>query len=464
MWGQRVRQRNQCSKLVASRDKEVNQAARDSNAVLVCCVEDRIMDYGASFHATCCKEELERFKLRSGKVRLVDDKTLDIAGIGDAVLKTSFGYHVGFGDQQWKVTKCSLVVAHGNKRGSLFMVEVHPKGIDTIINGSGSAAMWHQILGDMSKIGGLGKQKKLSFIMSEKTRKLQKLKQTAAGVAVGLHIPEGEWRGKDTSLAHLKVFGCDSFVKVKDVCGEAMKYSIYEARSATDSSSLTKLIQKSQVVLVDILENLAENDNIVAEHGLSSEITQSPDGALFKEGGSETPQVRRSTRESRASVRYSPLANYLLLTKNGEPESYLEALSSKESVQWKKAINEEMVSLEKNQTCYLVRISVGKKASQRLWMFKVKEEQDSSKSWAKLVRILISEGSLSLLKIFGTKSLAAMFTRIPCIESLLALRLVGVTCSRVPYVQRHRKVRAVALLKGRWFEVYRDYLRRRAVK
>ncbi|GKE40048.1 poly [ADP-ribose] polymerase 1, partial [Tanacetum coccineum] len=33
---------------------------------------------------------------------------------------------------------------------------------------------------------------------------------------------------------------------------------------------------------------------------------------------------------------------------------------------------------------------------------------------------------------------------------------------RVSYVRRYRKVRAVALLKGRWFEVYRDYLRRRA--
>ncbi|GKF50295.1 hypothetical protein Tco_0146762, partial [Tanacetum coccineum] len=50
-------------------------------------------------------------------------------------------YHVGFGDQQWKVTKGSLVVAHGNKRGSLYMVEVHPEGIDTIINGSGSAVV-----------------------------------------------------------------------------------------------------------------------------------------------------------------------------------------------------------------------------------------------------------------------------------------------------------------------------------
>ncbi|GKF31909.1 retrovirus-related pol polyprotein from transposon TNT 1-94, partial [Tanacetum coccineum] len=58
----------------------------------------------------------------------------------------------------------------------------------------------------------------------------------------------------------------------------------------------------------------------------------------------------------------------------------------KESVQWKKAIIEEMVSLEKNQTCSLVRISTGKKASQRLWMFKVKEEQNGRKRYkARLV-------------------------------------------------------------------------------
>ncbi|GJY88896.1 retrovirus-related pol polyprotein from transposon TNT 1-94 [Tanacetum coccineum] len=356
-------------------------------------------------------------------------------------------------------------------------------------------------------------------------------------VPIGLRIPEEEWRGKDTSLAYLKVIGCNSFVKVKDVCGEAMKCtfignssdemrysfwdtkshqviqsrditfvdSIYGVRSATNSSSLTKPIQKSQVVLVDIPENLVENDSIAAEHGLRG-------------------RLRRSTRESRAPVRCSSSANYLLLTENGEPESFSEALSSKESVQWKKAIIEEMVSLEKNQTCSLVILPAGKKASQSLWMFRqgfsaswagrkprvqiegnfvrtyssteamvddmlvagsdmaefnkpkwqlplvfemknrcsekhvlsyvltvgvttVKWESRLQKSitiytknsihlaknlkvcsWTKLVRILISEGSLSLLKILRTKSLAEMFTRIPCIESLLALCLVGAAC------------------------------------
>ncbi|GJZ11713.1 copia protein [Tanacetum coccineum] len=88
----------------ASKDKEVNMA-RDSDDALACYVEntvkDRIMDSGASFHATYCKEELERFKLRSGKVRLADNKTLDIAGVGDVILKISFGTSWTLKDVRW---------------------------------------------------------------------------------------------------------------------------------------------------------------------------------------------------------------------------------------------------------------------------------------------------------------------------------------------------------------------------
>ncbi|GKC20742.1 hypothetical protein Tco_1022892, partial [Tanacetum coccineum] len=74
-------------------DKEVNMIARASDDVLVCCVEntveDRIMDSGASFHVTYCKEELERFKLRFGlKRRIISIGQLD-----------EEGYHIGFEDQ-----------------------------------------------------------------------------------------------------------------------------------------------------------------------------------------------------------------------------------------------------------------------------------------------------------------------------------------------------------------------------
>ncbi|GKE54678.1 hypothetical protein Tco_1489834, partial [Tanacetum coccineum] len=135
----------ECSKLVASRVKEVNMAARDSDDALA-------------------------LGMLSSKLPLVQVGLSRMLG--------------------------SLVVARGNKRGSLYMVEVHPEGIGAIIEGS---ALFSTRLGDIGRIGmnmlaskgnvpsawnvdiyfckpdGLGKQKKVSFKMSEKTRKLQRL-------------------------------------------------------------------------------------------------------------------------------------------------------------------------------------------------------------------------------------------------------------------------------------------------
>ncbi|GKA91695.1 retrovirus-related pol polyprotein from transposon TNT 1-94, partial [Tanacetum coccineum] len=132
-------------------------------------------------------------------------------------------------------------------------------------------------------------------------------------VPLGFQITEEEWQGKEVSLAHLKVFGCDSYVKVKDVTRDKLnaksmkctfigynsyemgyrfwdskgqkvvrsrdvtfnKDSLYGAKAATGYSNLTEPNQKDQVVLEESLENLA-NKSIVSEHGLSSKITQSP--------------------------------------------------------------------------------------------------------------------------------------------------------------------------------------------
>ncbi|GJX84656.1 hypothetical protein Tco_0335430 [Tanacetum coccineum] len=100
---------------------------------------------------------------------------------------------------------------------------------------------------------------------------------------------------KDTSLTLLKVFGCDSFVKVKDICEEAMKCTFISSGSDEmrysfqdmKSHQLNEANTEESVVLVDIPENLAENDNIVLEHGLSSEITQSLGGSSDLSEGSE---------------------------------------------------------------------------------------------------------------------------------------------------------------------------------
>nr|GEW30273.1 reverse transcriptase domain-containing protein [Tanacetum cinerariifolium] len=257
-------------------------------------VKDRIMDFGALFHATYCKEELER---------QLDEE----------------GYHVGFRDQQWKVTKGGLVVACRNKCGSLIGM--------SMLASKCNVPDVRKVDIYFCKPGGLGKQKNISFIMLVKTRKLQR-----GGMA-------------RVSLAYLKVFGCDLFVKVKDVRGEAMKCTFICSGSDEIRYSFwdTKTHQKSQVVLIDILKNLAENDIRVSEHELSSKITQSLGGRLRDSKGTKIHHRVQGSGK-------------------------------------KKAIIEEMVSLEKNQACSLVRLPVGKKASQSLWMFKVKEEQDDSKS------------------------------------------------------------------------------------
>ncbi|GJW40694.1 retrovirus-related pol polyprotein from transposon TNT 1-94 [Tanacetum coccineum] len=516
------RNKSKSWKIGEIKDKEVNMAAGDYDDALVCCVEntidDRIMDSGASFHATYCKEELERFKLRSGKVRLADDKTLDIAGVGDVVLKTSFGtswtlkdvryipglkrrrlisagqleeegYHVGFGDQQWKRRQ-------GNCRGwSKFIQKAmalhllhQSKDLATMILLSKTAAGVAFCVENGIVMLKMVPETPLQFGVAERLSRTFRAESTGIRaeapkmlwadsvsttyliygipyVPIRLRYSRGRRRGKDTSrtleVAQMK---CDTAFRIRRV---------------TRLSEVEILHLRTQFIE-------PENDSIVAEHGLSSEFTQSPGGRLRG------------------------------LLENGEPESYSEALSSKESVQWKKAIIEEMVSLEKNQTWSLVRISAGKKASQRLWMFRVKEEQDDSKrgeasdmaefnslsrqlscpcvemkdrcsekqvlGYVLTVGVKIVEWESRLQKSITiyTKSSIHLAKNLkneePCrdvhqvgdereVEALSSLNLPprllmnGGWC-----LTRERKVRAVALLKGRWFEVYRDYLRRRAVK
>ena len=49
------------------------------------------MDYGASFNVTHSNNIIKNFKQYQGKVRLVDNKSLHIIGVGDMVLKTNLG-------------------------------------------------------------------------------------------------------------------------------------------------------------------------------------------------------------------------------------------------------------------------------------------------------------------------------------------------------------------------------------
>ncbi|GJZ50021.1 hypothetical protein Tco_0604211 [Tanacetum coccineum] len=70
--------------------------------------------------------------------RLVDEKTLEVVGVGDVVLKTTLGTSM---TSKWNVSEGSLVVTLRKKCGSLYMVEVHPDGIDALIDSSGTRGL-----------------------------------------------------------------------------------------------------------------------------------------------------------------------------------------------------------------------------------------------------------------------------------------------------------------------------------
>ena len=94
--------RNQCTApaTLKGKKKEDNSANIIEEVVnddaLICCVEclveSWVMDSGASFHAIPCKDLMLNFRAGNyGKVRLADDETLDIAGMGDINLRTTLG-------------------------------------------------------------------------------------------------------------------------------------------------------------------------------------------------------------------------------------------------------------------------------------------------------------------------------------------------------------------------------------
>ena len=85
--------RNQCPN-----DKQVSIAEDSADEdLLVCCAESSVdswvMDSGASFHATHNSEALQNLVIGDfGKVRLADNRTLKVTGMGDIVLKTPVGF------------------------------------------------------------------------------------------------------------------------------------------------------------------------------------------------------------------------------------------------------------------------------------------------------------------------------------------------------------------------------------
>nr|GEV63572.1 retrovirus-related Pol polyprotein from transposon TNT 1-94 [Tanacetum cinerariifolium] len=234
-------------------------------------VEDRIMNSGASFHATYCKEELERFKLRSGKVRLADDKTLDIASVGDVVLKNSFG-------TSWtlKDVREDKETAETAAEGVVGIIKTFRIVMLKMVSKTPLQLGVAERLSQTFTVESIGPRVEASKILWADSVSTANLIYRIPYFSIGLRIPEEEWQGKDTSLTQAAAqMKCDTAFGIRRV---------------------TKLSEAEILHLwTQFME--PENDSIVAEHGLSLEITQSPGGSSDTSEGSENSRSFEDSRD-----------------------------------------------------------------------------------------------------------------------------------------------------------------------
>ncbi|KAL9250338.1 Retrovirus-related Pol polyprotein from transposon TNT 1-94-like protein [Drosera capensis] len=196
---------------------------------------------------------------------------------------------------------------------------------------------------------------------------------------MGFKIPEKEWQRKEVSLSHLKLFGCVSYVRVKDADRDkldpkAMKCTfigygaddigyrfwddqnrkiirsrdvtfnestVYKDMFAGDAEGTKKPPEKEKAKLEDITDK-----DLAGNSGSSGDRTSEETVPAILE-------VRRSNRTIRAPQRYSP---------------------------------SESLSVMMRHCRWMIRLNGGKKALQNKWVFTVKEEHDGRKRYkARLV-------------------------------------------------------------------------------
>ncbi|KAH9648557.1 hypothetical protein KPL70_025642 [Citrus sinensis] len=194
--------------------------------------------------------------------------------------------------------------------------------------------------------------------------------------AIGLKTAMEMWTGKPADYSYLHAFGCPVYV-------------MYNAQERT------KLDAKSRRCIflgyADGVKGYHEDNGTVKEKSeiVPVYVENNPEDSDFSEAASEheeqepveseAPEVRRSTRERRPPMWHSEYVTeinvaYCLLTEDGEPSTFHEALNSSDVALWMTAMQEEIEALHKNKTWELVPLPRGRKAIGNKWVYKIKRD------------------------------------------------------------------------------------------
>ena len=142
------------------------------------------------------------------------------------------------------------------------------------------------------------------------------------------------------------------------------------------------------VVKQEVLPSKEEPEKI--EFDLKDDEADSIEEHGSEEEDHHTPVLRRSDRERRLTKRYSPSdfhSNFSLSITDDDPRTIREAMDSEDGNLWKRAMDKEMASLDKNEAWDLVDFPTRRNPISNKWVFKKKlnEEGKVEKYKARLV-------------------------------------------------------------------------------
>jgi hypothetical protein len=131
--------------------------------------------------------------------------------------------------------------------------------------------------------------------------------------------------------------------------------------------------EMKDVVKQEVLPSKEELEKI--EFDLKDDELDCIEEHELEEEDPHTPVLRRSVRERRLPERYTPSyfhSNFSLSITDDDPIIVGDAVDSEDGKLWKKAMDEEMATLDKNKAWDLVEFPTGINPIGRKWVFKKK--------------------------------------------------------------------------------------------
>ncbi|KAJ9554596.1 hypothetical protein OSB04_018641 [Centaurea solstitialis] len=215
--------------------------------------------------------------------------------------------------------------------------------------------------------------------------------------------PHEMWTGKKPSLAHIKVWGCEVFVRHESQDKLADKsekclfigypqksygYLFYRPTENVVFVARRGVFRERELIAKEVsgsnidFEEVQESNDEIPDVGTSTQL----EVEIPVEPVDKSLPLRRSTRVSRPPEFYGlhitaegdTLISDNTLVNLDEPASYKEAMEDPEAAKWKEAMDSEIQSMHDNQVWILVDQIPNRKTIGRKWIFKKKTDMDGN--------------------------------------------------------------------------------------